>query len=1623
MATRFLKFHQFDLQLALQLDNDGRMEVESSFCNYPSWIHINDKKIRSRIWRSASITDQGWGDETVYQIGTAPIGALQTIPLIPEANRNTYGEEDRVAFYPVPDTARPISWLQGITTGMSSAKIRSSSLKEFGAILDDSNSMLGIAPLQHQSQQPVVHFHSVILEAYVPAKYVYVAIPSLLPLILSPTIKILTTVHISRYHEPGFRWVVIVPLHVAGVKGVQNESYQDDAYNGGSEDDQDDDSVYDGGAYDGSDGAYGGSRRAYDGNNSAYDDSNGANDQTVQNPFRDSIINPYLPGYIPPNPVTQRSASQRSASQRSASQRSASQRSASQRSGPRRPAPQLPAPCILKSRYTGEPPAPLKTAGIHFFQNEVDGRFTYQTTAGAFSCSHQAEGEPNRYSDSSCALACYLNLVYVHVLGGFVYLKEHRMFGRAELESRLLGIWVIKRRENKVQIVEDLLAHIDTAFPTLLTNFDSIFRGSVDIRLIKKIPYLPDPKKTACCPFCSLYFTTGTSINKHLRSGDKQCPLSDESRSRRDALEQQWTQSLSKEPANMRYAVRFVDAYDPALDTDDPVPTQTTYKPKLEPLQRPLYYPDTWWRFLAEINFRPLLPIEQQLLGEGLAPGILFDLVRLPSVAIKSYAEGTRESKLEKMLSLCHLFFKLYLMEAAAKVPSTFGFSKMLKKYSGLNYKGGFRRSDTYAKYGGAGTNIICFLLRYFEMKRKKKLPALLRISLGMELLEAVKRLYLESQKDSEPSVSELAPLLHAILVCFVRTHDPLDSDKLTLLEYILLCLTIREDTKAGEDGQCIYEAVVFTRKLSHYARLISATVLQAMVAGGWEEQYHLPSPEDAAISDAELDHIDDSDSDSSSTDSDSLDLENDFDLEDLVEITKFTPEQVTLGERLDKALREYVSKDSTKKNTFRVLISLWARADGYSRSAKGKKSFRPDASNLGFTFIPTPTSEIHCDLAIFPQNHELQLKGLRTSFARLIPASLASYFQENFRTTDLVDDPASPVSIFDQPRNAPYFDGLIATLTNALEQSKGPDRTLARRGQLSSDRVWSWIEDLAEFQKYLAGGIIPTMGVCPRAEQIAALTYATVGTTLRSLKIYQPHVLICNPIAKQDSAKQYECFFALPPDMAWYLILYLGVLRKVVIHLLESPVIRHAGPVEDFKHYIFVILTKGRLNAIPNTYQWTATDVNICLKGTLLRLDANSLRHVTTGVIRHWYPELGEARERLNDSTLMSPVDRQGQHSGRVSRNFYARTIYMTGTGFNTSEFFSQIRVSMALQRLDQIIRNGGRNVVPTAIDISDAWTRNGEHAMNTAREFVMSPAGYNIVSGNTDAIESSFKKLNRLRPFLWGPDVRLSSGNTPLQWKTLGDEALLTVCAALACSYIFQGGAAQPLEVEVDPKFVAHGVYLVNCAVDEWRKGSFQACGWNIDPNREVRVSEIENAIIHFRRDQPEEWITFRGKVGHSILSSIGRPPPQFSKMPFFAPGVFSAPAPPSDIQGEDIPLQDVPLDTIVTSEKGKGREIEDDVQSPYTDVETEIEDGVQSPLFTDIETAIEDGGAGTQSKKTKEVEKQNRREEKKRSKQGADHLLVPGGSKGVWGQKRKRQSKDDNSLKKSRDSTSSD
>ncbi|KAJ3861841.1 hypothetical protein EV359DRAFT_66145 [Lentinula novae-zelandiae] len=951
------------------------------------------------------------------------------------------------------------------------------SLKEFGAILDDSNSM-------------------------VPAKYMWPSLPCfpsssflLSEFSLLRTFPDTTSQDFEDFDGwSSFPYTSPELSSALNPPGVQDESYQDDAYNGGSEDDQDEDSVYDGGAYDGSGG---GSSSAYDGSDGAYDDSNSANDKTVQNPFQDSIINPYLPGYIPPNPVAQRSASQRSA------------------------------PYVLKSRYTGEPPAPLKTTGIHFFQNEVDGRFTYQTTTGAFSCSHQAEGEPNRYSDSSCALACYLNLVYVHVLGGFVYLKEHRMFGRAELESRLLGIWVIKKRENKVQMVEDLLVHIDTAFPTLLTNFDSIFRGSVGIRLIKKIPYLPGPKKTTCCPFCSLYFTTGTSANKHLRNGDKQCPLSDESRFWSDALEQQWTQSLSNEPANMRYAVRFVDAYDPALDTDDPVPTQTAYKPKLEPLQRPLYYPDTWWRFLAEINFRPLLPIEQQLLGEGLAPGILFDLVRLPSVAIKSYAEGTRESKLEKMLSLCHLFFKLYLMEAAAKVSSTFGFSKMLKKSSGLNYKGGFRRSDTYATYGGAGTNIICFLLRYFEMKRKKKLPALLRISLGVELLEAVKRLYLESQKDYEPSVSKLAPFLHAILVCFVRNHDPLDSDKLTLLEYILLCLTIREETKTRED---------------------------AMVAGGWEEQYHLPSPEDAAISDAELDHIDDSDSDSSSTDSDP---ENDFDLEDLVDVTKFTPEQVTLGERLDEALREYVSKDSTKKNTFRVLISLWARADGYSRSAKGKKSFRPDASNLGFTFIPTPTSEIHCDLAIFHQNHELQLKGLQTSFAQ--------------------------------------------------------------------QQTW-WTIQPAQYQ------------------------------------------------------------------------------------------------------------------------------------------------------------------------SLTSP--------------------------------------------------------------------------------------------------------------------------------------------------------------------------------------------------------------------EMPRTW-----------------PPPQFSKMPFFAPGMFSAPAPPSDIQGEDIPLQDVPLDTVVTSEKGKGREIEDDVQSPYTDVETEIEDGVQSPLFTDIEMAMENGGAGTQSKKTKKVEKQNRRGEKKRSKQRADNLLVPGGSKGVWGEKRKRQSKDDSSLKKSRDLTSSD
>lgn len=282
--------------------------------------------------------------------------------------------------------------------------------------------------------------------------------------------------------------------------------------------------------------------------------------------------------------------------------------------------------------------------------------------------------------------------------------------------------------------------------------------------------------------------------------------------------------------------------------------------------------------------------------------------------------------------------------------------------------------------------------------------------------------------------------------------------------------------------------------------------------------------------------------------------------------------------------------------------------------------------------------------------------------FDQLVPSSLQKDFRETFLVENLVDDPTCVTSLFKQPLNANYVQGFVDRLQETLSKPacRNGDRSFCSKGHLHAKYMWEWIHDVGVFQDHLVKAIFTNIGVPPRAWQAASLTYNTKGDFIWCLKVIDSYVVLCNPPAKQNFSKQYECFHALPAEAGWFLLFFLGIIRPVVICLLESPMIHQTATVEALCQFIWVTVDKRT-----TYFKWDGIRIDKALKDTPLRLDANDLRHITTGIIRHWFPHLGRAWDDLRNPTTTSALDRQGQHSGKVSRLFYGRSIYLTGTSF----------------------------------------------------------------------------------------------------------------------------------------------------------------------------------------------------------------------------------------------------------------------------------------------------------------------------------------------------------------------
>ena len=228
------------------------------------------------------------------------------------------------------------------------------------------------------------------------------------------------------------------------------------------------------------------------------------------------------------------------------------------------------------------------------------------------------------------------------------------------------------------------------------------------------------------------------------------------------------------------------------------------------------------------------------------------------------------------------------------------------------------------------------------------------------------------------------------------------------------------------------------------------------------------------------------------------------------------------------------------------------------------------------------------------------------------------------FNSSNVVDDPASLVSIFDWPENNVIFEPYIQQLRQALRQ--GPYNT----GGTSSSFVYNTTgrimkkcgQALLIHSKVFLGKALvhfcKTIRVLPQAWQIGELLYCTAGkydqnTWLLNNKI----AYIENPKTKQKDKLIYDFFWALVPHLGLMLMVYLGAYQPVEIEIIQDLNI----PTAEHTHYIFVHMT---IQKTLSSYTYSPMKVNSLLKGVedfVIPYEAWALHHIFITIIEYFLP------------------------------------------------------------------------------------------------------------------------------------------------------------------------------------------------------------------------------------------------------------------------------------------------------------------------------------------------------------------------------------------------------------------
>jgi hypothetical protein len=428
-------------------------------------------------------------------------------------------------------------------------------------------------------------------------------------------------------------------------------------------------------------------------------------------------------------------------------------------------------------------------------------------------------------------------------------------------------------------------------------------------------------------------------------------------------------------------------------------------------------------------------------------------------------------------------------------------------------------------------------------------------------------------------------------------------------------------------------------------------------------------------------------------------------------------------------------------------LYSWWPQVKTVAKQEPGnvKIDWSVDGSHFLFSWSHIQARKItlsQLKLEIIREAEEVKL-----AFADIIPGINLSTFD----LSKVVDDPGSPVSLFDRPENKAIFEPYIQQLRDTLKQGPHNYRdgsfVYHSTGKITKKHARAF---LARSETFLGKALVhfcKTIGIPPRAWQIGEFLFRAAGQYDRNVRLLNSLITYFgNPKAKQNGLLVYNSFWALVPYLGLIFIIYLGAYRLVEIKVMEDIDI----PTAEHKHHIFVHMTKQKTLS---SYAYSPTKVNSLLKGvegSVIPFEARALRHIFTTIIEQQLPPPHMPPDNT-EATVLS----QGQHNLNVTKKgWYARDQIQRSTGLSVGSRNRQLAIGQTLQ--------AWVGFVPANYEYSYYGDRrhvanieeNRQYALDLARSLILQ-GDYRIADGDPSTRKSRVAELMTLKPFLTGRKV----------------------------------------------------------------------------------------------------------------------------------------------------------------------------------------------------------------------------------------------------------------------------